>query len=165
MPTQPKGRAVSSFKVTKKLSPALPERKSFCNVLAKRWCASVIVSRPTAKPGAPPSNWCWSRCPSALALVPTNWWAFRLAMAKKRCNHRSRQPVASGTLRFACGNCLSAQPGGWVFLTAYVRCRNAIDVESVSIQKSCIYPDLDGCGFWFFGLNESLAALFVHIKL
>lgn len=153
MPTQPKARPSHHSKSPRSSHQALPERTSSCNALAKRWCASVIVSRPTAKPGAPPSNWCWSRCPSA--FVPTNWWAFRLAMAKKRCNHRSRQPVASGTLRFACGDCHGAQPAYWDYLTAYGRYRNEIDVESIFIQKSCIYPDLDICRFELCGLNQS----------
>lgn len=31
-------------------------------------------------------------------------------------------------------------------------------MESISIQKSHIHPNLDGCGFQFYGLNQSWAA-------
>lgn len=33
-----------------------------------------------------------------------------------------------------------------------------MDVESISIQKNCIYIDLDGCGFGFYGINQTYAS-------
>lgn len=143
MPAQPKGQVVPSFKVTKKLPPDTPGAQR----LLQRFGEALVCVRHRVTPD------CEARCTTVelvLEQVPIRSrpdqlvGVFRLVTAKRLCNHRSRPPAVCGTLRLVFGSCHSAQTAGWSFPTAYVFWRNEIDVESVPIQKSCIYTDLDG---------------------
>jgi hypothetical protein len=119
MPTQPKGPAVSFFKVTKKLPPGTPGVRKLLQRFGWR-SAGVRSSSCHARRRSPVYHLRTGggAASSSYAFVPTHWWEFRLVMAKRLCNHRSMQPAECGTLRLACGNCRSVQPGGWVFPTA-----------------------------------------------
>lgn len=82
MPTQPKGQAVSSFKVTKKLQLLLEQ--------------VPIRSRTEQLVGV------------------------QVGYGEKALQSQVKAAGGVWDPAFRTGNCRSAQPGGWVFLTAYV---------------------------------------------
>lgn len=154
MHAHPNGQAVSSFKVTKKLAPGTPGAQK----LLHRFGDALVCVRhrvtPDGEASAPLSSSCWSKCLSVRA--PAGRWAFKSASVKRHSNRMSRRRAGSGTLCSAFGSCRCVRPDNWSCPTVYVLWRNEIDVDSIFIQKRCIYPKMDGCGFELRRINQSL---------
>jgi hypothetical protein len=118
MPTQPKGRAASSFKVTKKLPPGTPGSQK----LLQRFGEALVCVRHRVTPDGE------ARCTTVelvLEQVPIRSRTDQLVGVQvgyggKALQSQVKAAGASGTPRFVCGNCHSAQAADWGFLTAYV---------------------------------------------
>lgn len=151
MPTHYKGKIVSSFKVTKKPLPGTPEAQK----LLQRFGKALVCVRHRVTPDGE------ARCTTVELVL-------------EQVTIRSRTDQLVGVQVGYADNALQSEVNAaasvwdpalrlWKLPPATARKlglsnrvlshRNEMDVESISIQKSCVFPDLAGCRFKFFGIN------------
>lgn len=118
--------------------PAHPKGHAVSSFKVTKRCAPVTAGAPKLL----------TRFGDALVCVQIGYGEMVLLVQVKAAG-------ASGTQRLACGSCRSPWLESWVLQTEYARFRNEIDVESISIQKSCIFPDVNGYNFKIYGLDQN----------